>query len=325
MAQVALSLVLLVSAALLHRGSRALDAVPPGFRAQGALTFRVLLPEQGFASHAQAAAFHQALADRLRALPGVREVGVAHALPLSGFDGCSSVRAEGGGVACVPVTFTSGDYLAALGVPVAGRAPTRGEAEAGAPVAVVSQAFARHAWPGRDPIGRRLRLSERAEWHRVVGVAGDVRGAGLDRPAPRDVYVPLPSIAGGWPPPRAMSFVVRAPGADMDALAAEAARAAAAVDPRVPVVDARPLGALVAAYTAVLRFPARLLAVAAGAALLTSLLGLAAAARGLVPRAAGRPRLARAARLTAVGAGLGLLASVPASRVLATLPVRIDP
>jgi putative ABC transport system permease protein len=339
-AQVALSLVLLAGAALLFQSFRRLSAVHPGFDPRGVLTFRVSLPAARAESFEAADAFHRALVARLEAVPGVEAAGVGSALPLSGYDGCTAVIVEGPAQACVPVHTAAPGWLRALGVPVRGREGAWGEGR----VAVVSRAFAERTWPGRDPVGRTLYVGgiDTAPY-RVVGVAGDVRGAGLDRPATEDVHLPLhpPSPALGSAPPPSVAVALRARAGRPERLEAAVRRAVAEVDPQAPVADVRPLSALVSTSMARTSFAALLLGAASLLALALSAVGMYGVVAYLVAQrraeigirmALGAParRVARevvagSLRLAALGVVLGLAGAVAATRALRSLLFGVSP
>lgn len=194
--EIALAQLLVVAAGLIFLSQRQVLAVEPGFRAEGVLTFGVSLPEHDYPDHAGRLAFWQRTVERLRSLPGVDGVAGATHLPLHGHTGSFFVAegaAQGDPDASRPVILTrriTGDYFPTLGIPlVAGGAfsPTAASAEV-----VVNETFARHFWPGTDPVGKRVRFDgDEEEWLTVVGVARDVRHYGLDREVRPGVYLPI--------------------------------------------------------------------------------------------------------------------------------------
>jgi len=176
-------------------------------------------------------------------------------------------------------------FFRTLGVDVLrGRAFDGADRRGARLVAVINEAAARRYWPGRSPLGARITLGapstpELADPapRTIVGVAGDVREAGLDEQAPPIAYVPVAQM----PDPLAATFVkllpfslaVRAGGA-APALAPQLRRAVAAVDPEQPLTDVRAMDDIVAGSLGPRRFTATLLG-------LLSLLALALAAPGI--------------------------------------------
>jgi predicted permease len=248
-AQVALSLVLLVAAGLFVRTLRNLRALDAGFAPEQVLALRVAPERAGYADGARRRAYYQQLRARLAAVPGVRAVSVADETPLDGRRWTDDLAAASGGrlYRAAELNAVGPGYFAALGVDLrAGRdfgdRDVRSREEgAGAPqAAIVSAAAARHLFPGQPAlasvVGRRFSRGERyqdADAYEVVGVVDDVRYVGL-RVAPTGM-VYLPFGGGGG-----TTLVVRAAGRP-EALAAAARRAAQDTDPGVPVVEARPL------------------------------------------------------------------------------------
>jgi predicted permease len=174
-AQVALSLALLVSSGLLLRTLRNMNEADPGFDADRVLTASVALGIAGYPASEQSA-INRKILDRVRALPGVEAAALTDWLPLS-FNGRSAdVYPEG----YVPGLHEShevrqGDvtpgFFAAMGIPmVAGRDFTQDDNEKAPRVVIVDQTAATHYWPGADPIGRRLRI-----WNGLYTVVGVVR------------------------------------------------------------------------------------------------------------------------------------------------------
>ncbi|HEY8468149.1 MAG TPA: ADOP family duplicated permease [Longimicrobiales bacterium] len=279
--QVALSVVLLAGAVLLGRSYRNLRAVDPGFDPTGVVTFRVVLPESRYADFPSVERFYTAFSERLGAIPGVQATGITTALPLSGFDGCSSVDVRGasaldGRPLCVPAHLAAPGYFAALGIPVRGKAPDWGEVADGTAGVVVSEAFARRVWPDGDALGQALRIGTRGDFAIIVGVARDVRAGGLDRPPTEDVYLPLlPRFAealGG--PPRHMVFLVRTNLQAPERLSPAFRAALAEVDPQVAITDVQLMDQIVARSMIRVSFSSLLLMMASAIALFLSGVGI---------------------------------------------------
>ena len=345
--QLAVSLVLLAGAALLLRSFQNLAAVETGVVSEGLLTFRVVLPWDGYGSYQEAGVFYRQATMRLEALPGVSRVGTASALPLSGFDGCAHVQVAdrpprpSEPPPCLPVMLVGPGYFEAMGIPVQGTTATWSDIEQGNVVGVVSAAFAERFWPGTDPLGRQvLAFGPTAT---VAGVAGDVRGAGLDAPAWEALYLSFtpPPGSGPWSVPRFLHFAVRTDAGEPDAYAPAVRRTIAELDPGVAVTDLRTMEGIVAASTARVSFTTLLIGTASAFSLLLSALGVYAVVSFLVQgrRAEIGVRLALGARLGevhrmvvgqsmimgVVGVTLGLIGAFATTRALTSLLFEVRP
>ena len=209
--QLALSFVLLIGAALMLRSFAKLQAVDAGFRAERVLTAgidlnwsRYTIPEKG-ADRARLVAFHLALQDRLRSLPGVVGVAAAWTFPLNARfsnDGTFLIegrpKSDGQPLPRAEARGASPDYFQTLGVPVLrGRSfDEHDQDEHSAPVVLVSQALARRNWGDDDPVGRRLSGDDGKTWSTVIGVVGDMRNASLDQDPKDTLYVPFMQFPG---------------------------------------------------------------------------------------------------------------------------------
>ncbi|HVQ30032.1 MAG TPA: FtsX-like permease family protein, partial [Vicinamibacteria bacterium] len=285
-AEVGLSLTLLVGAGLLVRTGLNLGHASLGFEPDGLLTARIGFPKEGYATHEKAARAFEAVVDRLRSRPEVKTVALVSRLPLSGNGGSNGLIPEGRALDMKSVIDTdlqivSPGYFEAMRIPLrAGRTLTD-EDRRGAPrVMVIGEELARVAFPGQDPIGRRIACCEDGDgtnpaWKVVVGVVGNVSTSGPGAPARPQFYLPLdqvPAEAWDWIS-RTLGVVVR--GGDKSARLAPVIREAVrSVDPAVPVYDVRTMSERRRRATAQERF---------GAVLLSTLgaLGLVLAAAGI--------------------------------------------
>ncbi|HEV2736269.1 MAG TPA: ABC transporter permease, partial [Longimicrobiaceae bacterium] len=335
-AQLAMSLLLLVTAGLFVQALRSALATDLGFDPDGVVVADLNLRAQGF-DDARSAAFHRRVVERIAALPGVETVGAAQFAPMSGNTMSVDVEtperpnpAPAPGRTPMNAAYTVVDpgYFRALRIPlVAGRGFTASDREDAPPVVVVNQTLARRFWPGQNPVGRRLRVFR--EEHEVVGVARDGKYQALDQEPTSFLYLPLAQAGADR-----MTLFVRArtePGRTLAAVRREVA----ALDPDVPMQQAMPFSALVGMSL----FPQRLAATLIGA---FGLLGLALAAVGIygvlsfhvgqrtqeigvrlaLGAAAGdvvRMVLRQGLRLVAVGVALGLAAALAATRLLTGL------
>ena len=186
-AEVALAVMLVIGAFLMIRTLAALHDVDVGFRTDNVLTARVTLPQDGYRNLTLVGDFFRSLEERVRALPGVREVGTAWRLPLAtGFDNLSIVI-EGHEVATIGeaptahVQIASPGYFDALGLtPIQGRT-FEGSDSVGRPfVAVVNRTFERQLLDGQQAVGTRVKLwGDDRPWMEIVGVVGDIHNDDL--------------------------------------------------------------------------------------------------------------------------------------------------
>ena len=349
-AQVALSLVLLASAALLLQSAAVLRRIDPGFRPERAVAFDVSLPWGRYTGDAAVRDFHRELAARLRGIPGVREVGAGTAVPLGGDDRCALAWLEGRPLppgrqpACVGNHQVSPGYFGALGIPVRGRERTWDDEAAGSDGVVVTAALARRLWPGEEAIGKGVKGgADGPPYYHVVGVSGDFRTGALDGPPLEAVFFPLVPIEGAplWSGGRNLTVVVRS-ATDSPASLLPAVRAALhELDPRVPVANVRPMEAMLSAAMARTQFVMLLLAVAAAMALTLSAVGMYGVVSHLVGERRGEigVRMALGARagqvramvvresVTLAGAGVvvGLVVALVTTRLLRALLHGVSP
>ncbi|MGH7533550.1 MAG: ABC transporter permease, partial [Gemmatimonadales bacterium] len=275
-AEVALSIALLVGAGLLLRSFIDLAAVDPGFDGTNVVTMLALLPHATYPDEASFKDYeHRALA-RIAEVPGVTDVGAVNTLPLSNLGNSTSLRIVGqpapppGQEPVVAYRVIGGSYFHALDIAVvAGRAFGPGDTAGARPVALINQAAAARFFPGQDPIGHQLTLDNSDSPPRtIVGIVHDVHGLGLDRPAEAEVSYPYEQGADPI-----LTFVVRTrsdPHADVPAIR----RALAQVDPQLGFFAIRTMPELLASTLARRRFDLLLLAGFAATALLLAAVGL---------------------------------------------------
>ncbi len=169
--QVAVSLVLLIGAGLLVRGLQQAQSTDLGFDSKNLIVLSMDLATQGY-DEARAGTFQAQLSERLKALPGIKSVSVAHMIPFAGRQE-DNINIEGR-EASVNANTVSAEYFQTLGIPLRrGRAFTQEDARSGESPAVISQAMANRFWPGVDPIGKRFKDGTGVS-HEIIGVAGDV-------------------------------------------------------------------------------------------------------------------------------------------------------
>ncbi|MFN0084337.1 MAG: ABC transporter permease [Blastocatellia bacterium] len=216
--QIALTLLLLVSAGLLGRSFLKLMRTDPGFQSESAVAMTLSLPTTlDKEQEKQLNAFHEQLLERMERFPGLIAAGCINALPLTG-QGANGTFLKDNNPATpgqAEYRLASGGYFAAMGIPLL-RGRLFGPRDTGsAPdTAVISQSAARLYWPGEDPLGRTIQFGnmdgDKQPLH-IIGIVGDVRDDGLDQPAQPTVYAHTLQRPGWWQVSN-LSYVARAQG-----------------------------------------------------------------------------------------------------------------
>jgi putative ABC transport system permease protein len=253
-AEVALALVLLVSAGLLLHSLDRLFAVDPGFDASHLLTMQVQTSGRRFDKEATDRFFAQAL-EAVRRVPGVGAAGFTSQLPLSGDDDEYGALFEGDPPGAAYNVFryaVSPGYLETASIPLRrGRLPDEHDMAGAPPVAVISESLAKIRFGDQDPIGRRVHIGPTDRpWFTIVGVVGDVKQVSLAKSQPEAVYVPTTQW---WFVDSAMSLVVRTRG-DAAALAPTVRQAIWSADKDQPVARVATMDGLLAKSAAERRF-----------------------------------------------------------------------
>jgi putative ABC transport system permease protein len=335
-AEVALTVVLLVSAGLLTKSFRRLLDVDPGLDPRGVLTLDLSLPDTKYAESHQVAAFYRQLLESVAALPGVEAAGAVSVLPLAGSDNSNFVQIEGrpplpaGQALRAGRRNVSADYFKALRIPLKGGRGFADADSAEAPrVAVINEAMARAFFAGEDPLGKRLRTGDNNPWVTVVGVVGDVRHRGLDVDVRPEMF-----FHAAQTPSREMTLVVRAAG-DPLALVGAARERVLAVDRDQPVGNVKTMETWLAESLASRRFAVLLLGLFALVAAALAAVGLYGVvsytvaqrthelglrlALGARPRDVLRLVIRQGMSMTLVGAVVGLVAALAFARLMSGL------
>lgn len=335
-AQVALACLLLVGAGLLMRSFVRLLEIDLGFQAQDVVTLRID-PGPKYSDRTQRTAFLNAVLERAASVPGIESAAATDALPLDR-DRSWGIRAVGESEpeeewASVFVRMVSPDYARTMKIPlIAGREFDSRDTSDSEPVVVLNETAARRLWPGRDPVGRMVRVeSER----RVVGVLGDVRHGGLELDAGLEAYIPITQISSG-----SLDLVVRSR-LPSSAVAAGLRSALRQVDADLPLDNFRPLTRLVDRSVSPRRFFMTLTTAFACLALMLASLGIYGVISHSVAQrtseigirmalgaSAARVRVAvmgRTMRLIAVGMTAGVLGAIALTRLMASLLFEISP
>jgi putative ABC transport system permease protein len=346
--QVALALTLLIFSGLMIRTFIAMRQVDPGFAApQHVQTFVVAIPPGLIGDDQEAARAHERVAERLAGVPGVASVGLSSSITMDGEDNGNPIEVEGAPVPAderAPLRrFKSlgPGYFDTMGNSlVAGRSVTWSDIHERRPVVVISAALAREYWATpSQAIGRRVRaMQPSAPWREIVGVAGDERDDGLDRPATPIVYWPMLNESYRW---RTMAYAVRSTRVGTPGFQRELEQAVWLVDPNLPLASVQTLAEIQARSMAQTSFALVMLGLAASVALLIGVVGLygaiAYAAAQRTPEIGVRMALGARARdvrrmflrhglaLTAAGIGLGIGVAAVLTRVLSAFLFGVGP
>jgi putative ABC transport system permease protein len=341
--QVALAVVLLIGSGLMIRTYRSMRHVQPGFTNPGTLqTMRIAIPRDVAADDARLLVLQQNLVEALASLPGVSSVSLMDGLPMTGFSSQDPIFASDHSYAAntIPslryfIRAAPGTFRA-LGTPLAaGREYEWADLHQKRSVVLISENFAREYWgSAAAAIGKRIRESPNDPWSEVIGVVGDIRHDGVDRPAPSTVYWPLRSS-------RSATFMIRGPRAGTEGYAADIRRAVAAVSGGLPITQMQTLQAVYDKSMSRTAFTLALLALSGGMALLLALIGIYAVIAytlSLRTREIGI-RLALGARQeslqlkfvgngllwSTIGATAGLVAAAPLSHLMSALLFEVEP
>ena len=276
--QVALSLVLLVSAGLLLQSLARLYDVDPGFRPDHVLTMSVSLSPTQYDTDAKRAGFYTQLVDRVEALPGVEHASLTLTLPTAGWAG-TPIQITGrpepplNQRPIAVVQLISPDYFSTLGIPLKrGRAFTIGD-KAGAPgVAIIDENLARRFWPqyprGEDPIGQHLMVGSNRQPLQIVGIAAGVYQQGRDTAPMPGFYLP-----NAQQPPQAAILALRTK-SDPAAFTNAVRRQVLALDRNQPISEVKTLAAVLDASEDQRRLMFSLLGAFSVVATLLAVLGL---------------------------------------------------
>jgi putative ABC transport system permease protein len=277
-AEIALSLVLLVGAGLMMRSFLRLQSVNPGLNPAGVMTMRINLPRLKYTEETRRADYYRQLMERLRALPGVDAAGAVSTLPLSGNTWGRSLTVEGfpvlsvGQAPLIQHNVITPGYFRTLGIPLLeGRDFTDADIENGPKITIIDERIAREYWPNESAIGKRIRFGPpegNEPWHTIVGVVGAVRHERLEATTRNSVYLPHTEIPTGR-----MSLVVRT-AAKPELLIEPVRGQIRELDPDLPITNVRTMGEVVARSVWQPRLYTILFGIFAAVALLLAAVGL---------------------------------------------------
>jgi predicted permease len=346
-AEIAMALVLLVGAGLMIRSVAQLWRVNPGFEPRNAVNFSIALAPDKISGAAKIRAAYRELLNGLESTPGVEAASLlAGSLPLKGGDSDFPFWLEGQPKPATESQMslalwyaTSPSYLKAMGIPLLrGRYLTEQDNETSPPVMVIDEEFTKQYFGGQNPIGKRVNVDMVNVSPEIVGVVGHVKHWGLDestRPIHAEMYLPLMQMDDKFLPlvVNGAQVIVRTKGAPASVLPA-IREAVAKVDSRQVMYDARTMDEIVTRSVRAQRFSMILLASFAVLALLLASIGIYGVISYLVGQrvneigirmALGAQRkdilrmiVGEGARLALVGAGIGLVAALGITRIMAS-------
>ncbi len=340
-AEIAIALVLLAGAGLMLKSASRLQHTSIGVDPTNVLSAQFDLPDVRYDANT-GPVFQQALLERLRAIPGVESAGWGFCMPVSG--GCNGTtiwfppRPQGTQRQLVGIAWATAGYFEALHIPVLeGRNFTDRDRVGQPKVALVNDTAARTYWPGESPLGKRLAVGQGGfqDGAEVVGVVADVRYRSLEIAAVPHVFLPLTQSYRGN-----MQVVVRSQ-LGARGLTQAITREVRALDPNLPLLSVKTMEERVGDAMWRTRVAAWLLSAFAALALLLTAIGIFGVMAQTVAQrtseigirmALGARRgdvlrlvLGRAAVVTAVGLGVGVVAALGLTRVLTTLLYQVTP
>ena len=284
--QVALAVVLLVASGLMARTFIALRHVQPGFaNPEHVALVRLAFPGHIIASATQVLRAQRDVVDAIAAIPGVTSVSYGTAAPMEPYDNNDAMFSADHPVPAgtIPAIrrfkFQAPGFFGTVGTPlVAGRDFSWDDLEGLRPVAVVSDNLAREVWgTSQAAIGKLVRENPASPWREVVGVVGDVRDNGVDKPAPPTVYWPA-MMATFWNDSlrveRSVTIAVRTDRAGSDALASEIRTRVRGAHAGLPLLRMQTLREVYQSSLARTSFALTMLGLAAGMALTLGLIGI---------------------------------------------------
>lgn len=281
-AELALSLVLLIGAVLLVRTFANLRSVEPGFDPRHVLTFQVSLSGPQYDTTAKVSDFYRRALERFRSLPGVEATAVTSTLPLEAqFNLPYSIGGSGEVTGAVQYRMISPEYFRVLKTTVRQGRPFAESDTAGAEsVIIINEAFARQHFPNTTPLGQQMCVGcgfgDPAK-RSIVGVVSDTKQFGLGTPAPSMVYVPVAQVPDALMVLlrqfTATNFVIRTAGEPLQ-LSAAVKQEMLKIDPALPLKNVRSMEQLLSRSIALERFNMSLLGIFAGIGLLLAAIGI---------------------------------------------------
>ena len=342
-AEVALSVVLLVGSGLLLMSFLKLQRTSPGFEPKGVAGAFVGIPTSRYKTNPEQARYFNAVLEQLRAQPQVKGAAVALSLPISGFGARSPYSINGRPILPLPqrplagFQVVSDDFFRLMQIGFRDGRPFNAQDRDGAPgVCIVNESFAKHVFPGEPAVGKILMRGFNAEIKfQIVGVIADVKSNGLNAPVPDEIYYPMNQLG------RPGMTVIAKTGLDANSLQAVIRSAVAAVDKDQPISFFQTVETAIEQGLGAQRVVAMLTAVFAGVALVLAAVGLySVLAYAVTQRTAeigirmalGSPRATVIAlimrsglRLVAFGLAVGLAAAAGVAQLISSLLFNVTP
>lgn len=341
-AEIALSLVLLIGAGLLLQSFRNLRRIDSGLDAASVLTVQVAPSTASYPDYESLTRLYDDVTARLGAVPGVQTVGAISFLPMTGNQSCGAfarddrapqtLQQREGSVVCAELRAVTPDYFQAMGMAVRrGRGFTSADDSGATQVAVINETMARQQYPGEDPIGKHMTVQGQSR--EIVGVVGDVRQFGLAAEPSMAFYSPQAQELVGWMR-RGMTLAVRTTVPPLSV--ADAVRNTIwSIDGTIPITNVRTMESVVTGNVAQPWFRAILLVIFASMALLLASIGIAGVvgynvnqrvpelgvrkALGAQERDVFALVLGQGMRLTLLGVGVGLIGALALTRFLSSM------
>jgi predicted permease len=353
--QVAMALVLLVSAGLMIRTFQALRTVDPGFTdAQHLQLLRISVPNSLIANPERVTRMQNDILEKLAAIPGVNSAAFASEMPMEGFDsGWDAIFAEDKKYPYSEIPplrlflHASPGFFHTAGTRIiAGREISWTEVYGNRPVVMVSENLARELWGSPSAaLGKRLTEYPAMPWHEVIGVVQDVRQNGLQEKAPEIVYWPsmMANLYGPGPldSVRTVTFAIRTNRAGRESFLSEVRQAVWSVDSNLPLASVRTMQQVYDKSVARTSFTLVMLAIAGAMALTLGIIGMYGVISFTVSQrqreigirlALGAQRgdvlqmvLAQGAKMAFVGVALGLCAAFALTRLMSSLLFGVTP
>jgi putative ABC transport system permease protein len=337
-AEVSLSLVLLIGAGLMMRSFMRLQHTNPGLNPENLLTLRIDLPGAKYETPEKRQNFYKELLERIGALPGVKAAGAVSNLPLGGDTWGRSLTVEGfpvlpvGQAPMINHCVTTPNYFRAMGIPLLlGRDFSDADMRDSLRVTIIDERLAREYWPNESPIGKRVRFGPpegNEPWHTIVGVVGAVKHESLSLTRRKTVYLPHAEVTIDD-----MALAVRA--ANPEHLTPAIRGQVKAIDPDLPIINARTMTEVISRSVWQPRLYAILFGVFAAVALALASIGIygvmaysvsertreigVRVALGAQRRDVLKLIVAQGMTLTLIGAGIGLSAALALTRLMQTL------
>lgn len=274
-AEVALSLVLLIGAGLMVRSFVELIHADLGIKPEHVLAMEISLPQGSYEDEAKRLDFYQQLIHRVETVPGVMKTGAIDIVPFSSSDNSNNFQIVGqapfrkGEEPFVGVRVASPGYFDAIGTGLRqGRMFSAQDDMKAGSVILVNETFAKRFLPGQQPIGQRLQLGDRKETHEIIGVVADVKNDDFEETVDPTSYLPYAQNAR-----RTMSLVIRGT-QDPSQLVSVVRSEVRALDPTLPVSNAKTVSQMIDERMSPKRLMTYVLAVFALSALLLASIGI---------------------------------------------------